>query len=372
MDMQPLVSIVTPSFNQKEFIRNTIESVLSQDYDNIEYIVVDGGSKDGTLDIFKEYEDSLKYISEKDNGQSDAINKGFRMAKGSIVAWLNSDDVYEPGCVSRAVTEFEKNNNLALVYGEGYIIDREGNRLKRFEATQEFDYWKLINFWDYIMQPATFFSAKKLLEAGYLDISLNWCMDWDLWIRLASVGEVKYVNEFFADSREYGDTKTMTGGLKRLNEIKTVMRKYSRSRNPLGIKSYSSSTLYMSMVGRGKLEQYAARNLTRVHDKLFRQIPEKYPDTWIGKEFKMVIPDYNDKVRLIIDVPEPSLWTQKILIKYNKKIIEELIINDAEKRVVEIDNTDKNYSEICVICKKDNHFPGDNRVLSARIEVETE
>ena len=214
--MIPLVSIITPSYNQGKFIRETIESVLSQDYDNIEYIIVDGVSTDNSLDIIQEYEGKLTYISEKDNGQSDAINKGFKMAHGEIVAWLNSDDVYEPHCISRAVEEFKKNTKLGLVYGDGYILDEHSNKIKVFEYTQEFDYWKLVNFWDYIMQPATFFRKEMLQKIGYLDVSLHYCMDWDLWIKLAAVSEVKYVPELFACSREYGDTKTRTGGDKRL------------------------------------------------------------------------------------------------------------------------------------------------------------
>ena len=124
--MKPLVTIITPSYNQGRFIRETIESVLNQDYENIEYIIVDGQSTDETLKIIKQYNGKLSYISEKDNGQSDAINKGFKMAHGEIVAWLNSDDVYEPGCIKRAVREFEKNSRLGLIYGDGYILDEQG------------------------------------------------------------------------------------------------------------------------------------------------------------------------------------------------------------------------------------------------------
>src|SRR6266550_874687 len=120
---RPLVTIVTPSFNQGRFIRQTIESVLTQDYPNIEYIIMDGGSTDETASVAAEYADRLRFVSEPDRGQSHAINKGFRMARGEVVSWLNSDDVILPGAVAHAVTAFELNPTLGAVYGEGYLID---------------------------------------------------------------------------------------------------------------------------------------------------------------------------------------------------------------------------------------------------------
>ena len=241
--MKPLVSIITPSYNQGKFIRATIESVLKQDYENIEYIVVDGGSTDETLSILKEYEGKLKYISEPDHGQSNAINKGFRMAKGSIVAWLNSDDVYEPGCVSHAVKLMQANPQAALLYGEGYIIDEAGAKVKAFEYTRDFSLWSLIYIWDYIMQPTTFFRAHALKKVGYLDESLNWTMDWDLWIKLALRYDVLYTERFMACSREYGDTKTSTGAQKRLDEILGLMRRYTGEPMPYGYEIYYCAEL---------------------------------------------------------------------------------------------------------------------------------
>ncbi len=243
-EFTPLVSIITPSYNQGRFIRETIESVLSQNYDNLEYIIIDGGSTDNTLEIVKEYQDRLIYISEKDNGQTDAINKGFKIAKGEIVAWLNSDDIYEPNCIEIAVKEFVNNENLGLVYGQGYIINEKSEKIKIFGATQEFDMWTLVNVWDYIMQPTTFFRKRYLEAIGYLDVDLNWCMDWDLWIRLAKVSEVKLINNILACSREYKATKTNSGGQKRLDEIEKFMIKNSDNKKPIGLKLYKMGFLY--------------------------------------------------------------------------------------------------------------------------------
>src|SRR5580704_13013939 len=153
----PLVTIVTPSFNQGRFIRATIESVLSQDYPNLEYIIMDGGSTDETSAIAAEYGTRLKWISEKDRGQSHAINKGFRMAKGEIVSWLNSDDIILPGAVACAVNAFSRNPRLGAVYGEGYQIDIDGNIKCRFPATEPFNLWKLIYLSDYILQQTAYF-----------------------------------------------------------------------------------------------------------------------------------------------------------------------------------------------------------------------
>lgn len=240
---KPLVSIITPSYNQGEFIRETIESVLNQDYEKIEYIVIDGGSTDNTLNILREYQEHLIYISESDNGQSDAINKGFRMANGQIVAWLNSDDVYEPQCVSKAVEAFQKNPEVAMVYGDGYLIDSEGIRKGTFSFSRDFNLWALVHIWDYIMQPTVFFKADALRQVGYLREDLHWTMDWDLWMKLALRYDVAYIKEYLACSREYDSTKTNTGSDKRLSEILELMRSYTKEDMPYGYEIYYCSEL---------------------------------------------------------------------------------------------------------------------------------
>src|SRR5262249_38082759 len=158
-------------------IRATIESVLSQDYPEIEYIVMDGGSTDNTAAVVKEYSSRLKWISERDHGQSHAINKGFRMARGEIVSWLNSDDVILPGAVTHAAHAFERNPRIGAVYGEGYQIDIDGNVKARFPATEAFNLWKLIYLSDYILQQTTYFRKSVFDEVGYIDENLHWGMD---------------------------------------------------------------------------------------------------------------------------------------------------------------------------------------------------
>lgn len=242
---KPLVSVITPSYNQGHFIRAAIESVLRQDYDKIEYIVVDGGSTDGTLEILKEYGDRITYISEPDHGQSDALNKGFHMAAGEIVAWLNSDDVYEPGCVAKAVKAFEDSPSAALAYGNGYIIDKDGKKIRPFEFDRDFNLWALTHVWDYIMQPSAFFRADALKKVGYLREDLNWTMDWDLWVKLAMHYDVVYINDYLACSREYEATKTSTGKDRRLEEILSLMKEFTNEESPYGYEIYYCSDLLM-------------------------------------------------------------------------------------------------------------------------------
>lgn len=370
--MRPLVSIITPSYNQGKFIRETIESVLSQDYDNIEYIVVDGKSTDNSLDIIKEYEGRLTYISERDHGQSDAINKGFKMAHGEIIAWLNSDDVYEPGCVRRAVEEFEKNNKLGLLYGDGYIIDEHSNKLKVFEYTQEFDYWKLVNFWDYIMQPATFFRTEMLKKVEYLDVNLHYCMDWDLWIKLAAISEVKYIPELLACSREYGDTKTSTGGDMRLKEIIGLLQKYSGKEKPLGVQSYEASTFYTKNADKiWPVRKFAGWYLTYKHKLLNKQLPVQYADGWIGSDYAFIVPRYASKVEIEILEIFADVLPLDICIEHNGKNIKKMTFekNVSTKYVLDIEHKETEaLDEIHIRCNRTARpGAGDDRDISIRM-----
>ncbi|MCL5292011.1 MAG: glycosyltransferase [Actinobacteria bacterium] len=222
---QPLATIITPSFNQGKFIEDTIKSVLKQDYLGLEYIVVDGGSTDNTLDILHKYEDHLTWISEPDEGQSDAINKGLRMAKGDIVAWLNSDDVYMPGAISSAVDFLIKHPDVAMVYGKGAHIYENGEFMEEY-PTEPFDFQRLAETC-YICQPAVFVRANIFNEVGMLDTDLHFCMDYDFWIRIAKRFKVSYLPKHLASTRWYQDTKTLSKRVEAHAEIiKTVKQHY--------------------------------------------------------------------------------------------------------------------------------------------------
>ena len=227
---KPTVTIVTPSYNQGEFIRATIESVLAQDYPRLEYIVMDGGSSDQTPAIAAEYASRLTWISEKDRGQAHAINKGFGRAKGEIVAWLNSDDILLPGAVSRAVNAFaDAPAEIGGIYGEGYMMDRDGRLTRRFPATEPFNLWKLVYLSDYILQQSVFFRRAAVEEVGWLDEKLHYALDWDLLIRLGKRFGLQYVPEYFGALREYPEAKSFAGGRKRVEGIRRVIVRHSAS-----------------------------------------------------------------------------------------------------------------------------------------------
>jgi glycosyltransferase involved in cell wall biosynthesis len=238
----PLVTIVTPSYNQGRFIRATIESVLAQDYPKIEHIIMDGGSTDETAAVVSEYSGRVKWISEKDRGQSHAINKGFRMAKGEVVSWLNSDDVILPGAVSHAVRAFENNPRLGAVYGEGYQIDIDGRVKARFWATEPFNLWKLIYVYDYILQQTSYFRRGIFDDIGYVNEDLHWGMDWDLLIRVGKRYPIAYIPEFMGCIREYPEAKSFSGGGKRFRELAALMRCHTGMRYPPGYIFYGLDT----------------------------------------------------------------------------------------------------------------------------------
>lgn len=205
----PLVTIVTPSFNQASYLEETIKSVLTQDYPYIEYIIMDGGSTDGSVDIIKKYEDKLGYWeSVKDKGQTDAINKGFNRAKGDILAWLNSDDTYNPKAIGEAVKFLMKHPDIALVYADCNFINEVGKVIGKF-ASRQTDYAKLRSGYVHIPQQTMFFRAKYWKELGPLDPSFYFAMDYDLWVRIAKHAPLYYLpGKTWANFRIHTSSKT--------------------------------------------------------------------------------------------------------------------------------------------------------------------
>jgi glycosyltransferase involved in cell wall biosynthesis len=185
-------SIVTPSYNQARFIEKTIQSVLKQRYPDFEHIIIDGGSTDGTIEILKKYP-HLRWKCERDRGQADAINKGLRMATGEILAWINSDDYYLPGAFERVARAYQDVGSPAqagkpdIVFGDVLVVT-EADRVIARRRALPYDYRMLLLGTNYIQQPALFFNRRALEEVGYLDETLHYALDWDMWLRFGKAG----------------------------------------------------------------------------------------------------------------------------------------------------------------------------------------
>jgi len=204
----PLVSIVTPSFNQAEYLEQTMLSVLNQDYPAIEYIVVDGASSDDSPEIIKRHADRLAWwVSEPDAGQTDAINKGFARATGEIIAYLNSDDLYKPGTIREAVEYLLSHPDVGMVYGDADFVDKQGTVIGKFPAAQT-DYGRLRRGYVHIPQQAAFFRSDIWRQVGPLDSSFQFAMDYDLWVRISALAPLHYIRRTWAAFRLHDQAKT--------------------------------------------------------------------------------------------------------------------------------------------------------------------
>lgn len=223
----PLVTIVTPSFNTGRFIGDAVRSVLAQDYGNIEYLVMDGGSTDNTVEVLKQFDARVKWVSEKDKGQSDALNKGFARARGTIFGWLNSDDTYASGAVNAAVEFLWSHPEVDAVYGDANFIDAKGNIIGPCVHVEPYREHRLLHYTDFIVQPTVFFRRSAFEKVGGVDTSLHWCMDYDLWLKMVAKDlTLAYLPRHLANFRWLADNKTATGGWGRLREIEKVVKRY--------------------------------------------------------------------------------------------------------------------------------------------------
>ncbi len=207
----PLVTIVTPSYNQARFLEATLRSVLEQDYPSIEYLVVDGASTDGSVEIIRRYANRLTWwVSEKDSGQPEAVNKGLQRARGEFVGWLNSDDIYLPGALSAAVKTFQSHPEAGLVYGDALAIDTDGKPFNVMRARQ-YTLADLMAF-NIICQPAAFMRRSVLVEVGYLNPAYHLLMDNLLWMNMAQKAPILYAPQTWAAARYHDQAKNRTRG----------------------------------------------------------------------------------------------------------------------------------------------------------------
>jgi GT2 family glycosyltransferase len=228
---KPLVTIVTPSYNQGAYIEETIRSVLGQTYPHIEYVVVDGGSRDGSVDVIRRYESRLAYwCSEADSGQSEATNKGFRMARGKLVGWLNSDDYLEPDAIERLVRVHEQHPQSVLLHGRLRMVDHAGQHVRYAkDHRRPLTFARLLDGMDQLSQPGSLYRRDAVEKVGYLDPELKLVMDYELWLRLLRIGEATYIPAVLGNYRAHEGTKTATQVRTALKEMKIVRRKYGGS-----------------------------------------------------------------------------------------------------------------------------------------------
>jgi glycosyltransferase involved in cell wall biosynthesis len=226
MDACPLkISVITPSLNQGGFLEDAIASVINQQYPRLEYIIIDGASTDGSVEIIKKYEAFLScWVSEADTGQSVAINKGLRRASGDVWTWLCADDTYQPGALDKIARAFEQHGTAQVIYGNTNFIDDAG-RVTRIKKPGPYCRIKLLQN-NYLYQPAVFVRRQALLRYGDLDEALHYGMDYEYWLRFASADEFVYIDEDIANYRLHAGSKTVRHTAPMVREMTAIKKKY--------------------------------------------------------------------------------------------------------------------------------------------------
>ena len=271
----PRVSIITPSFNKGPYIEETILSVRNQTYKNIEHIIIDAGSTDETLSILKKYGNDLTWISEPDNGQSDAINKGWRLAKGDIIAYLNADDTYLPDAIETAIHFFEKNPEIYMLYGDGITTDETGKNPRPFHCG-EFILKDLVFCQCNIFQPSVFLRKEIFDTIGDVDVKLHLAMDLDYWLRIALVYSVGYLPKPLSIAKIYQDAKSSALMHNYITEYEYILDKlFANTHISAEIRQYKDDA-YNFVYVKGGLDYIHAKMIkegTRYLWKAFRMSP---------------------------------------------------------------------------------------------------
>lgn len=230
----PKISVITPSYNQGHLIEETIQSILNQNYPNLEYIVMDGGSTDNTVEVLKKYKDQLSFVSKKDKGQTDAINQGIARSTGEILMYLNSDDVMLPNTLNTVGEYFLSNTDAMWLTGDYFIIDAEGKKIQSFVANykkflRNFPLFNVLSIANFIIQPSTFWRKKLGVEIGKFDEQLHLCMDYDFWMRAIQKYPLHVLPNHLSLFRIHGTSKGGTQYEKQFNEEHTVMLRYNQN-----------------------------------------------------------------------------------------------------------------------------------------------
>ena len=253
--MTTRIAIVTPSYNQGRFLRRTIESVVSQDVDGLEYMVVDGGSDDESVEILRGYGERLSWVSEKDRGQAHAVNKGITATRAPVIGWLNSDDVYCASALKRVLEEFAERPEIDVLYGKAMHIDENDGVLAPYPTEP----WNIARLMEtcFICQPAVFFRRRVVEQWGALDETLHYAMDYEYWIRLGRGGaQFLYLDEVLAGSRMYPQNKTLGSRLEVHAEINDMLRN-SLGRVPDGwLCNYAHAVVDERGIGRAEGLQF--------------------------------------------------------------------------------------------------------------------
>ena len=233
--------MVVPSWNKGRFLRQSLESLLRQTYPHVEIIVQDNCSTDETPDILARYGPRLsQVVREPDEGQSDALHRGFDRASGDILAWLNADDLLMSDAIERAVAAFQNDASLDVVYGHCALVSEDGQFLRYFHEVQPFSAALLRNRLNFIAQPSTFFTRRAYEAIGGIDRALHYVMDWDLWCRFAHAGHAfHFLDHVLSAARTYPETKTSGGGLVRLQEIVRLNQRYKTTFWPVAATAHA-------------------------------------------------------------------------------------------------------------------------------------